>query len=32
MISSKKAERELGFKPRPIEETLQDTYVWFKEN
>ena len=32
MISSKKAERELGFKSRPIEETLQDTYVWFKEN
>ncbi len=31
-ISSKKAQKELGFKPRPLEDTLFDTYNWFKEN
>ncbi|MBC8321525.1 MAG: NAD-dependent epimerase/dehydratase family protein [Bacteroidetes bacterium] len=31
-ISSKKAKLELGFNPRPIEETIFDTYLWFKEN
>ena len=31
-ISSKKAQMELGFKSRPIEETIFDTYNWFKEN
>jgi len=31
-ISRKKAEKELDYKPRPIEETLNDTYRWFKEH
>ena len=31
-ISSRKAQLELGFNPRPIEETLFDTYNWYKEN
>ncbi len=31
-ISSKKAKNELGFSPRPIEETLQDMFQWFEEN
>jgi len=31
-ISSAKAELELGFKSRPLQETLLDTYNWFKEN
>ena len=31
-ISSSKAQKELGFKARPLEETLFDTYNWFKEN
>lgn len=31
-ISSKKAQLELGFKSRPLEETILDTYEWFKEN
>jgi dihydroflavonol-4-reductase len=26
-----KAEKELGYKPRPFAETLEDTYKWFKE-
>jgi dihydroflavonol-4-reductase len=31
-ISFKKAERELGYKPRSLEETLQDTYNWYEKN
>lgn len=31
-ISSKKAQKELNFNPRPLKETLADTYSWFKEN
>jgi len=30
MISCK-AQRELGFCPRPLEETLKDTIDWLKE-
>lgn len=30
-ISSLKARRELGFYPRPLSETLKDTFEWFKE-
>jgi dihydroflavonol-4-reductase len=29
-ISSLKARRELGFYPRPLSETLRDTFEWFK--
>ncbi|MGB4847602.1 MAG: NAD-dependent epimerase/dehydratase family protein [Saprospiraceae bacterium] len=31
-ISSSKAQRELNFKARPIEETIRDTYEWFLKN
>ena len=31
-ISGEKAERELGFSPRPIEATIRDTVRWFDEN
>jgi dihydroflavonol-4-reductase len=31
-ISSLKATRELDFNPRPLDQTLLDTYNWFKEN
>jgi dihydroflavonol-4-reductase len=31
-ISNLKAINELGFNPRPIGETLKDTFDWFKEN
>ncbi|MGC1391448.1 MAG: NAD-dependent epimerase/dehydratase family protein [Bacteroidales bacterium] len=31
-ISNDKARRELGFKPRPLEQTLSDTFTWYKEN
>jgi dihydroflavonol-4-reductase len=31
-ISFKKAERELGYQPRSLDETLIDTYNWYKEN
>ena len=31
-ISSEKAKRSLGFNPRPIEETLKDTFNWFRRN
>ena len=31
-ISNEKARRELGFKPRPLEQTLSDTFNWYKEN
>ncbi|MGR3973501.1 MAG: NAD-dependent epimerase/dehydratase family protein [Candidatus Rhabdochlamydia sp.] len=30
-ISSLKARRELGFYPRPLKETLQDTLRWYKQ-
>ena len=31
-ISSNKAKADLGFNPRPLKNTLRDTYLWFKEN
>lgn len=31
MFSNKKARQELGFAPRPIEQTLSDTVAWLKE-
>jgi dihydroflavonol-4-reductase len=31
-ISSKKAEKELGYQSRPFKETLRDTITWFREN
>jgi dihydroflavonol-4-reductase len=31
-ISSEKARRELGYSPRPLEETLIETFKWYKEN
>jgi dihydroflavonol-4-reductase len=31
-ISNEKASREFGFNPRPLEQTLNDTFAWFKEN
>jgi dihydroflavonol-4-reductase len=31
-ISSKKAQKELGFSPRPIKESIKDSVEWFKEN
>lgn len=30
LVSSEKARRELGFKPRPLKETIHDTIEWFK--
>lgn len=30
--SSGKAERELGYKSRPFEDTIRDTVLWFQEN
>jgi dihydroflavonol-4-reductase len=32
MISSEKAKKELGYHPRPLEETIRDTLDWFREN
>jgi dihydroflavonol-4-reductase len=32
LISNSKAMNELGFKPRPIEETIQDMFDWFNKN
>lgn len=32
MISCDKARKELGYEPRPLEETLKDTIEWFKNN
>ena len=29
--SSTKAERELGYTARPLEETIRDTYTWYRE-
>ena len=31
-VSGEKAERELGFRPRPMEETIRDTVRWLAEN
>ncbi|MBN2245697.1 MAG: NAD-dependent epimerase/dehydratase family protein [Candidatus Aminicenantes bacterium] len=31
-ISHQKAAQELGFTPRPLEESLKDTLEWFREN
>lgn len=31
-ISNQKAKTELGFRPRPVGETLKDTFAWFKQN
>jgi len=31
-ISNQKASIELGYNPRPLEETLTDTFDWFKQN
>jgi dihydroflavonol-4-reductase len=31
-ILNAKARKELGFHPRPLAETLRDSYIWFKEN
>ncbi len=30
-ISSAKASRELGFSPRPLEQTIQESLAWFRE-
>jgi dihydroflavonol-4-reductase len=30
-VSCAKAERELNYSPRPLEETLRDTFLWFEE-
>jgi dihydroflavonol-4-reductase len=30
-ISSEKAQKELGYKSRPVKESLKDAYLWFKE-
>jgi len=32
VISHAKAFRELGYSPRPLRETLEDTVEWFREN
>jgi dihydroflavonol-4-reductase len=31
-ISNQKAKDELGFSPRPLEETIAESYAWFKES
>ena len=31
-ISYQKAKDELGYNPRPLEDTLRDTIDWYKEN
>lgn len=31
-ISHEKASREFGFSPRPLEETIEDALVWYREN
>jgi dihydroflavonol-4-reductase len=31
-ILIKKAEADLGYKPRPLEETIRDAHLWYKEN
>lgn len=30
-VSHEKASRELGYQPRPIRQTIEDTYAWFRE-
>jgi len=32
LISHEKATKELGYNPRPFQETINDTYNWFKAN
>jgi len=31
-ISFQKAQKELGYSPRPLEQTLKDTFTWYKQN
>jgi len=31
-ISNAKAKNELGYEPRPLEQTLKDTFDWYREN
>ncbi len=31
-ISNEKAKKELGYEPRPLEQTLKDTFNWYREN
>jgi dihydroflavonol-4-reductase len=31
-ISNAKARKELGYEPRPLEQSLRDTFDWYKEN
>jgi len=31
-ISSEKASKELGYKPRPVKKSIEDTFKWFEEN
>jgi len=31
-VSCEKARKRLGFNPRPMEETLRDTFEWYKMN
>ena len=31
-ISSNKASRELGYNPRPVKKSIEDTFKWFEEN
>lgn len=31
-ISNAKAQKELGYNPRPLEQTLRDTFDWYREN
>jgi len=31
-VSHERAALELGYSPRPFEETLADTYDWFRDN
>ncbi len=31
-ISFEKAKKELGYIPRPLEQTLSDTFIWYQEN
>jgi len=31
-VSSAKAGKELGYEPRPLDQTLRDTFDWYREN
>jgi len=31
-ISNSKAKKELGYEPRPLEQTVRDTFDWYREN